>query len=100
MSYDPIALAKAGGYLITLLIPAIVYGYFVTLKRRHRPSAVTEQEIEGLKSSGTPFTLVDVREKKEFAATPREGAVNIPLGNLAYDVMDWNREGLYILACK
>lgn len=100
MSYDPVALARAGGYLITLLIPAVVYGYFVMLKRRHKPSSISEQELAGLRSSGVAFTLVDVREKKEFDAAPREGAVNISLANMAYDVMDWDRTALYILACR
>ena len=100
MNYNPIGIARMGGYLLTLLIPTVVYGYFVMLKRRNKPSLISQQELDGLKTSGSSFTLVDVREKKEFNAAPREGAVNIPLGNLPYDVAEWDREGLYILVCR
>lgn len=99
MSYDPTKLAQIIGSLFILAVPAAIYGYYIVLRKRNKPEAIALREMEALKESGTPFTLVDVREPSEFKASPRDGAVNIPLSHIPYDTADWDRAGLYIVAC-
>lgn len=99
MSPDPVKLIQTIGSLLILAVPATIYGYYVMLRKRNKPEAITSHDLEGLKAAGTPFTLVDVREPSEFKASPREGAVNIPVSHIPYDTADWDRQGLYILVC-
>lgn len=96
---DPIKLAEVIGSMFIFAIPITLYVYYRRLRNRNAPSPVSKAALDDMKARGEPFVLVDVREKAEFAKSPRQEAVNIPLSEIPYDTADWNRDGLYVLVC-
>jgi rhodanese-related sulfurtransferase len=46
------------------------------------PYEISAGEVAQLRTSATPFTLLDVREPWETASAAIEGSVNIPMGEL------------------
>ncbi len=46
------------------------------------PYEISAREVAQLRTSATPFTLLDVREPWEIASAAIEGSVNIPMGEL------------------
>jgi rhodanese-related sulfurtransferase len=49
---------------------------------------VSAQEVAGIRERGDPFVLLDVRKPEEFAFCKIEGAILIPLGELAQRLDD------------
>ena len=47
---------------------------------------ISVEQVKGDLEAGKDFVLLDVRTKEEFREGHIEGAINIPLANLAYDV--------------
>jgi molybdopterin/thiamine biosynthesis adenylyltransferase/rhodanese-related sulfurtransferase len=62
--------------------------------------AMTVQELQELRTSGTPFTLLDVREAFERDIAIIEGAEHIPLGQLAERVDELPRDKKLVVHCK
>ena len=61
---------------------------------------ITPQELEEQLKSGTPPTLVDVREPHELEISHIDGVRNIPLGQLAMRSSELNPQEELVLICK
>ena len=47
---------------------------------------ISVEQVKGDLEAGKDFVLLDVRTKEEFREGHIEGAINIPLANLAYEI--------------
>ena len=47
---------------------------------------ISVEQVKGDLETGKDFVLLDVRTKEEFREGHIEGAINIPLANLAYEI--------------
>jgi molybdopterin/thiamine biosynthesis adenylyltransferase/rhodanese-related sulfurtransferase len=62
--------------------------------------AMTVQELQELRESGTPFTLLDVREPFERDIAIIEGTEHIPLGQLGERMGELPRDKKLVVHCK
>ncbi|WP_240914811.1 molybdopterin-synthase adenylyltransferase MoeB [Roseimicrobium sp. ORNL1] len=62
--------------------------------------AMTVQELQELRESGAPFTLLDVREAFERDIAIIEGAEHIPLGQLGERLEEIPRDKKLVVHCK
>lgn len=62
--------------------------------------AMTVQELQELRESGAPFTLLDVREPFERDIAIIEGAEHIPLGQLSERMEELPRDKKLVVHCK
>ena len=62
---------------------------------------ITTEELEQLKQSGKPFKLVDVLSTEYFQEEHVEGAVNLPLEDIASEAMNrFDMEEEIVVYCK
>lgn len=61
---------------------------------------ITPEELESRLKSGTPLTLVDVREPHELEISHIDGTFNIPLGQLAMRSAELSNQDEIVLICK
>jgi molybdopterin/thiamine biosynthesis adenylyltransferase/rhodanese-related sulfurtransferase len=61
---------------------------------------ITPSELEAQLKSGSPLTLVDVREPHELEISHIDGTRNIPLGQLATRKDELDRQENIVLICK
>lgn len=61
---------------------------------------ITPAELESRLKSGTPLTLVDVREPHELEISRIDGTHNIPLGQLAMRSSELSNQDEIVLICK
>lgn len=62
---------------------------------------ITTEELQQLKDSGKPFKLVDVLSIEHFQDEHIQGAVNLPLENIASEAMNrFDMEDEIIVYCK
>lgn len=62
---------------------------------------ITTEELEQLKESGKPFKLVDVLSTEHFQDEHIQGAVNLPLENIASEAMNrFDMEEEIVVYCK
>lgn len=64
--------------------------------------AMTVQELQELRASGTPFTLLDVREpfEREIAIIDMEDVEHIPLGQIGERMEELPRDKKLVVHCK
>ena len=60
----------------------------------------TAKEVKELLKSGVKLNLIDVREIEEVQAGKIPGAVNIPLGQLEFQMKELEKEKEYVLVCR
>ncbi|QGA80041.1 rhodanese-like domain-containing protein [Candidatus Nanohalobium constans] len=62
---------------------------------------ITTEELQQLKDSGKPFRLVDVLSIDHFQEEHIQGAVNLPLSDIASEAMDrFDMNDEIIVYCK
>jgi rhodanese-related sulfurtransferase len=62
---------------------------------------ITTEELQQLKDSGKPFKLVDVLSTEHFQDEHIQGAVNLPLENIASEAMNrFDMEDEIVVYCK
>jgi adenylyltransferase/sulfurtransferase len=61
---------------------------------------ITPRELQALLKSGTPLTLVDVREPHEREISHIDGTLSIPLGQLAMRTAELDPQDEIVLICK
>jgi molybdopterin/thiamine biosynthesis adenylyltransferase/rhodanese-related sulfurtransferase len=88
----------------------IDYEGFCGLPSPHTPNMSTEnkdavpemtvQDLQSLRESGAPFTLLDVRESFERDIATIDGAEHIPLGELSERMDELSRDKKLVVHCK
>ena len=58
----------------------------VVAEARPKVTDCTVADVAALRSAGTPFTLVDVREESEYAAGHAPGAIHMSKGVIERDI--------------
>lgn len=63
---------------------------------------ISVEQVKADLEAGKDFVLLDVRTKEEFREGHIEGAVNIPLPKLAYDIEDEvpQKDQMIVLYCR
>lgn len=62
---------------------------------------ITAKEVESLiNKENRTLNIIDVREEDEVAAGKIPGAVNIPLGMIAFQMHELDRSKEYIIVCR
>lgn len=63
---------------------------------------ISVEQVKSDLESGKDFILLDVRTKEEFREGHIEGAMNIPLPNLAYQIEDEvpDKDQVIVLYCR
>lgn len=62
---------------------------------------ITLEEMEAMRASAAPPTVIDVRSKEEFAAAHVPGAINVPLEQLlAGELPDLPRNAEVVTVCN
>lgn len=60
---------------------------------------ISMRQLENLLECGAAFTLLDVREREEFARGFLKGAINIPIGELPDRIHEIPRDRPVIVYC-
>jgi rhodanese-related sulfurtransferase len=61
--------------------------------------SISVEELKGLRDSGVPFLLLDVREPSEFAAGAIAGAVNIPVNEVERRLNELPKDREIVVMC-
>jgi len=80
--------------------PAIAGTPVLSSAPMHDVPEITVEELKAKRDRGERFTLVDVREPREWAVSDIAGSLKIPLGSLAQSLDKLPREDEIVVYCR
>jgi len=78
----------------------IAGGQVLSSAPMHDVPEITVEELKARRDRGERFTLVDVREPREWAVSDISGSLKIPLGSLAQSLDKLAREDEIVVYCR
>ena len=78
----------------------IAGGQVLSSAPMHDVPEITVEELKARRDRGERFTLVDVREPREWAVSDISGSLKIPLGSLAQSLDKLAQEDEIVVYCR